>query len=164
MGQGAGALEEFLSRHKRVGADTMVFIYHLEDHPRYAQLTQPLFEAWEEGRNSGVTSVITLLEILVKPKREGKGEVAREYLELLTTYPNLEIQSIDLGLAELASDLRARYGIRTPDALQLAAALHCGAGGFITNDVRLKGVTELEVVLLDELADGEGRSELSSPD
>jgi hypothetical protein len=34
-----GALEDFLARHKRVGVDTVVFIYHLEDHPRYAQLT-----------------------------------------------------------------------------------------------------------------------------
>jgi predicted nucleic acid-binding protein len=146
-----GALEKFLSRHERVGADTVVFIYHLEDHPRYARLTQRVFEAWEEGRNSGVTSVITLLELLVKPKREGKREVARDYLELLSTYPNLTIVEVDIGLADLAADLRAKYGLRTPDALQLAAALQAGAGGFITNDSRLKGVAELEVVLLDEL-------------
>lgn len=151
MGSEARGLKEFLARHERVGADTMVFIYHLEDHPRYARLTQPLFEAWEEGRNSGVTSVITLLEVLVKPKREGNLEAARDYLELLTTYPNLTIAEVDLGLADLAADLRARYGIRTPDALQLAAALQAGAGGFITNDGQLKEVAELEVVLLDEL-------------
>lgn len=133
MGAGALALalEEFLARHEQVGADTVVFIYHLKDHPEYAPLTQLLFEAWEEGRNSGVTSVITILELLVKPKREGKSGVARDYLELLSTYPNLTIVEVDLELAELASDLRARYGngIRTPDALQLAAALQAGAGG-----------------------------------
>lgn len=129
----------------------MVFIYHLEDHPAYASLTQPLFEAWEEGKSSGVTSVITILEILVKPKREGKREAARDYLELLITYPNLTIVEVDLGLADLAADLRAKYGIRMPDALQLAAALQAGAGGFITNDGRLKQVTELEVAVLDEL-------------
>jgi len=146
-----GALEEFLARHKRVGVDTVVFIYHLEDHPRYARLTQPLFEAWEEGRTCGVTSVITLVELLVKPKRERKSDVAQEYLELLSTYPNLTIVEIDLKVADLAAELRAKYGLRTPDALQLAAALQAGAGGFLTNDERLKGVTELEVVLLDEL-------------
>ncbi len=146
-----GAIEKFLARHGRVGADTVVFIYHLEDHPRYAPLTQQVFEAWENGRNSGVTSVITILEILVKPKREGEEGVARDYLELLTTYPNLSIWEVDIGVAELAADLRAKYGIRTPDALQLAAALRAGAGGFITNDRGLKEVTELEVVLLDEL-------------
>lgn len=79
--------------------------------------------------------MITLVELLVKPKREGKREVAREYLELLSTYPNLTIVAIDLKVADLAAELRAKYGIRTPDALQLAAALQAGAGGFITNGV-----------------------------
>lgn len=129
----------------------MVFIYHLQDHPRYSPLTQLLLEAWEMGRNAGVISVITLLEVLVKSKREGNMEAARDYLELLTTYPNLMIVEVDLQVAELASDLRARYGVRTPDALQVAAALRAGATVFITNDRRLKRVAELEVVLLDEL-------------
>ncbi len=128
----------------------MVFIYHLEDHATYAALTQPIFEAWEAGRNSGVTSVITLLEIMVKPKREGKQEAAQDYWELLTTFPHLSIVEIDLALADRASDLRAKYGIRTPDALQVAAALSAGATGFITNDEQLKSLTELEVLLLSD--------------
>jgi len=131
----------------------MVFIYHLQDHPTYASLTQTIFEAWENGRNSGVTSVITVLEVLVKPKREGNLEAARDYQELLTTYPNLRILDVDLAVAGLAADLRAKYLIRTPDALQIAAVLHAGASGFITNDERLKQVSEagIEIVLLDDL-------------
>jgi predicted nucleic acid-binding protein len=150
---GTRALEEFLSRHKQVGADTMVFIYHLQDHPTYASLTQTIFEAWEEGRNSGVTSVVTMLEILVKSKREGNLDAAHDYQELLTTYPNLHILDVDLAVAVLAADLRAKYAIRTLDALQIATALHAGASGFITNDEQLKQVAEvgLEIVLLDDL-------------
>lgn len=145
-----GALERFLKKHKCFGADTMVFIYHLEDHPTYAALTHSIFESWETGRNVGVTSAITVIEILIKPKREGKPAIAREYWELLTTFPNLQIVSIDLALADLASDLRAKYGMRTPDALQVAAVLSAGATGFITNDDQLKHLTELEVLLLSE--------------
>jgi predicted nucleic acid-binding protein len=37
------------------------------------------------------------------------------------------------------------------DALQVAAALNAGCGTFLTNDVTLKRVTELRVLLLDEL-------------
>jgi len=150
---GRRALEEFLSRHKQVGADTMVFIYHLQDHLTYAPLTQAIFEAWEEGRNSGVTSVITVLEILVKPKRERNSDAARDYQGLLTTYPNLHILDVDLTVACLAADLRAKYAIRTPDALQIAAALHAGASGFITNDEQLKRVADegIEVLLLEDL-------------
>lgn len=146
-----GKLEEFLDRHKIFGADTMVFIYHLEDHPIYSPITQSIFEAWEKGRNRGVTSVITLLEILVRPKKEGRPEAARDYLDLLTTFPNLIIVEVNLEVADLASDLRAKYGIRTPDAIQVASVLTAGARGFITNDKRLKRIAELEVLLLDEL-------------
>ncbi|WP_404987325.1 type II toxin-antitoxin system VapC family toxin [Candidatus Hadarchaeum sp.] len=59
---------------------------------------------------------------------------------------------MDAAIAERAADLRARYGLRTPDALQVATALHAGATAFLTNDARLKAVRELEVVLLDELS------------
>jgi predicted nucleic acid-binding protein len=148
---GEKGVDAFLSRHKKVGLDTMVFIYHLEDHPRYGPLTQRIFEALEAGENRGVTSVIALLELLVRPKVEGREEVAREYLHLLTTYPNLAILAIDVGVAEIAAELRAKYGVRTPDALQLAAAVQAGATGFITNDRRLEAIKELEIGVLDDL-------------
>lgn len=131
----------------------MVFIYHLEDHPTYAPLTQPIFEAWESGRTSGVTSAITMLEILVRPKREGNWKAARDYQELLSTYPNLRILGVDLAVADIAADLRARHAIRTPDALQIATVLHAGASGFITNDEQLRKMADegIEVLVLDDL-------------
>ncbi len=151
---GVKALQGFLVRHEQVGADTMVFIYYLEDHPTYAPLVRLIFEAWEDGKNIGVTSVITLMELLVHPKRAGRIKAARDYRDLLLTYPNLLIVGIDAETADTASDLRAKYGIRTPDALQLAAALRSGAGGFITNDAQLKQVEEgIEIILLDDLID-----------
>ncbi len=144
----------FLARHKRVGIDTMVFIYYLEDHPTYSPLTRPVFQALESGEILGVTSVITLMEILVHPKRSGKVIAARDYQDLLLTYPNLIIKEVGNETADIASDLRAKYGIKTPDALQLAAALQSGASGFITNDMQLKKVEEgIEIVLLDDFID-----------
>jgi len=115
LGIDTAGLEEFLNRHRLIGADTMVFIYHLEDHPMYAPLTELIFESWESGNTSGVSSVITLLEILVKPKREGNSEAARDYKELLTTFPNLQMVDLDAELADKASDLRARFNLKTPD-------------------------------------------------
>ncbi|MEM3658319.1 MAG: PIN domain-containing protein, partial [Candidatus Hadarchaeum sp.] len=90
---------------------------------------------------------------LVKPLREGRPEVARDYRDLLTTYPELALIPVDAEIAERAADLRACYGLRTPDALQVATALHAGATAFLTNDARLTAVKELEVVLLDELGE-----------
>ncbi|MCI0617734.1 PIN domain-containing protein, partial [bacterium] len=114
-------------------------------------LSEILFEAWERGTHHGVTSVMTLLEVLVKPKRDQNLDAVRDYKDLLLTFPNLDVFVIGAECADVASDIRARYGIRTPDAIQIATALLADATAFITNDDQLKQIKELDVVLLDEL-------------
>jgi hypothetical protein len=46
-------LHEFLKKHSVIGLDTPLFIYHLEDDPRYAPLTAIIFAALEGGRIKG---------------------------------------------------------------------------------------------------------------
>jgi len=58
--------------------------------------------------------------------------------------------SIDTMLARSATGLRARYDIRVPDALQIAAALEAGATLFVTNDQRLAKVQDIRVLVLDD--------------
>ena len=151
LGIDTASLEDFLNRHRLIGADTMVFIYHLEDHPVYAPLTEMIFESWEAGSTFGITSIITLLEILVKPKRDRNSDAVRDYKEILTTYPNLRLVNLDPELADRASDLRAKYNLKTPDAIQIAATLQAGGIAFITNDPAFKRVTEIEVLMLNDL-------------
>jgi predicted nucleic acid-binding protein len=140
---------EFLRRHSIIGLDTSLFIYHLEDHPRYAPVTTELFSALEKGSFQGTTSVLTLMEILVKPKADGEQEAVRDYEFFLTTFPNLSFVPMGLDVARRAVDLRAGYRFRAPDAIQLATALVQGATAFLTNDKKLKPVSELEVLILD---------------
>ncbi len=47
-------------------------------------------------------------------------------------------------------ELRAQYGIKTPDALQFAGALFHGATKFVTNDADLKKVIEIDVLVIDD--------------
>ena len=144
-------LLEFLKSHPVVGLDTSIFIYHLEDHPRYAPVTEIIFHSLEEGRNRGITSFLTLMEILVKPKVEELLEVARDYEYYLTTFPNLTLFPFELEIARKASDLRAVSRFKTPDAIQLATALHHGATGFLTNDRMFEKVSVLEIAILDKV-------------
>jgi predicted nucleic acid-binding protein len=144
-------LLEFLKSHPVVGLDTSIFIYHLEDHPRYAPVTEIIFHGLEEGRNRGITSFLTLVEILVKPKVEGLLEVARDYEYYLTTFPNLTLFPFELEIARKASALRAVSRFKTPDAIQLATALHHGATGFLTNDRMFEKVSVLEIAILDKV-------------
>lgn len=134
-----------------IGIDTMIFIYHFEDHPQYSHITERIFDAIEHGKYKAVTSVITLIEILVKAKRDGNLTAAKDYKDLLLTFPNLKIFDLDLKISDVASDLRARYAIKTPDAIQIATAVCGGSKSFITNDESLKKVEEVRVLLLDEI-------------
>jgi predicted nucleic acid-binding protein len=138
-------------RDKIIGIDTMVFIYHLEDHPDYSHLTDRIFEAVENGKYHAITSVITLLEILIKPKRDNSLLVAKDYKNLLLTFPHLKIFDLDVNISDIASDFRAKYGIKIPDAIQIATTIYGGSKSFITNDNSLKKIEEVNVLLLDDL-------------
>jgi len=59
-----------LRKYPVVGIDTMGFIYHFEENEDYLSFTKVLFSSIEAGIIKAVTSMITLLEILVKPKKE----------------------------------------------------------------------------------------------
>lgn len=140
-----------ISEGKIIGIDTMVFIYHLENHPEYSRITERLFEGIEKAKYRAVTSFITLLEILVKPKRERALKAVSDYRDLLLTFPNLTFLPLELKVSDLASTLRAEYPIRTPDAIQIATAITGQASVFITNDEQLKKVDKINILLLREL-------------
>ena len=144
-------LQDLLKNYSVIGLDTSIFIYHLEDHPRYSPLTEIIFNALEKGINKGVASYLTLMEILVKPKTEGLPQVARDYEYYLTTFPNLTFYEMGLNVARKASDLRSVDRIKTPDAIQLATAITHGATVFLTNDKTLERVKGVNVFILDKL-------------
>jgi predicted nucleic acid-binding protein len=88
-----------------------------------------------------------LTEVLTQPYRVGNDVLARRYRRFLLRGRNFSLDPITADSA----NLRARYGLRTPDALQIAAALAAGCGAFLTNDAHLQRVSELRVLVLDEL-------------
>ena len=55
-------------------------------------------------------------------------------------------------VAYLAADLRARYNLRTPDAIQIATAILTGCDAFLTNDDGLRRVSaEMPVIIMHEI-------------
>ena len=91
--------------------------------------------------------------ILVKPIKDQNIKAIKDYKFLLNNFPNLKMVNIDPEIAEKGAELRARYGIRIPDALQIASAIENHATIFISNDNKLKKVKEIEVAVLKEITD-----------
>jgi len=147
-------MDEFskrLAKAKVIGLDTSIFIYFLEDNERHSPLAQVTINGIEKGKWQGVTSTITLMEITVRPWQLGRETAAREYEAILVHFPNLSIVDIDRNVARVAAQLRAKYNITPPDALQVGACLSFGAKAFLTNDKRLSRLQELiDVLVLDD--------------
>ena len=97
-----------------------------------------------------VTSTVTFAEILTKPFADKNFSLADEIKFTLKSFSSLSVASIDEKLAETAALIRARYTIRLPDALQVAAAIQGEATLFLTNDKRVKKVDAVEVLVLSD--------------
>ncbi len=140
--------------HKRIFLDTAPLIYFIEGHSVYQEKLLGLFKANDDGNLDFLASSITLLEVLVKPLRDGKPKLVSRYKNILLNAPGINIIEISVGIAEKAAELRAKYGLKTPDSLQLACAITNGADYFLTNDFRLSIVTEIAVITLPDLIKG----------
>lgn len=134
---------------KVIGVDTAVFIYFIEEHPQFLPLIDPLFAEADAGRRELATSALTLLEVLVVPYRAGNQVLADRYEALLTKSRGIRV--VDVGREQLraAAQLRAVTRAKTPDALQVVAALTAGCSTFLTNDRRLPTIPGLRVLQLD---------------
>jgi predicted nucleic acid-binding protein len=111
--------------------DSCILIYALED-------AGPRGEAVRRSLRSVdvavASSPLALQECLVGPLRERNLEVRDRYLEL---FDHLEVIEVDAAVFIRAAEIRADFGLKTPDAVHLAAAQLAGCTEFWTNDRRL---------------------------
>ena len=129
-----------------IGVDTAIFIYFIEDHPKFLPAILPLFQEADRGKRELITSALTLLEVLVVPYRTGNRALAQRYEALLTRSRGVRIVDVSRDQLRAVAQLRAATGVKTPDALQLVAAIGEGCTTFLSNDRRLPPVPGLRLV------------------
>ena len=137
-------------RGSRICIDTTLFIYFIEKDPKYLGIVKPIFAEIDAGKIDAITSTITLLEVLVLPFKTKNESLAEKYRDILLYAEGLTTFEIFHEVSELSSKLRAKYLIRTPDAIQIAVGIIYGADTFLTNDSRLKKVNDIRVVILED--------------
>lgn len=147
------ALERALPPGGRVAIDTAPLIYFVEEHPRYFEAVETVLRWVDSGRLEAVTSTVTLIEVLSRPIEVGDLDLSRRYVEVLTSSQGFTVRPVDVTMAVRAAELRAKYGLRTPDAIQVACAIESGCDALVTNDIKLRGVAETTIVVLDDLVD-----------
>ncbi|MBN2391522.1 MAG: type II toxin-antitoxin system VapC family toxin [Anaerolineae bacterium] len=146
-----GKLAEHLTGHICIGLDTCVLIYHIERHPVYFAVTQPLLADIESGHFAAIASILTLMEITVHPWQLQRSDIVQDYEEILIHFPNLTLVDVTRDIAGQAACLRAQYHLRPADALHVATALVHGVTAFVTNDRQLMQLREkVQVILLED--------------
>ena len=144
-------LDDALPGIKKFGVDTAPIIYFVEGHPQYDALVTEVFQCIANSIFTGVTTVITLIEVLVHPLGQRNIHLQQEYRDLLLHSANFETLPVNITIAERAAELRTRHNLRVPDSIQVAAALEMGCEAFLTNDATLRRVRELHILVLSEL-------------
>ena len=127
-----------------------MILYFIEEHRNYREIIRPIFVEIDAGNIEAITSTITLLEVLVHPIRMGDQVLVEKYREILLSSDGLTTFEMLHEVSELAARLRAKYIIRTPDAIQIAVGILYHASFFLTNDPNLRKVSEIKVLVLDD--------------
>jgi predicted nucleic acid-binding protein len=115
-----------------------MFMYFIERNPRYLDIVKPVFLEIDAGNIDAITSTITLLEVLVLPFKQDNQALIESYRSLILYSEGLTTYEVFHEVSVLAAQLRARYSIRIPDAIQIAIGQLYGAEAFLTNDAASK--------------------------
>ena len=129
-----------------MAVDSAPLIYYLEAVPPYYAAVAPFFEGLLHGRHAAMTSVLTLMEVTARPLAIGRRDLADEHDGFIMG--GLRVIDVTPEIARHAAGIRARYGLRPVDALQVATALEHGAGFLLTNDRGFRRVEEIEILLV----------------
>lgn len=130
--------------------DANIIIYRVEAvEPFNQQVLTTLQELVVKHPDAGfAVSRLSMMECLVKPLREQNTAHINRYRAFFSS-AGLQIVEISSLIVESATLLRARHGLRTPDAIQAASALSInGPVTFLTGDRHFQKVPGLHVRLV----------------
>ncbi|HQY94590.1 PIN domain-containing protein [Caldilinea sp.] len=128
-----------------------MFVSLLENYPVFADLATAVLTPIEQGAAAGVTSTLTLTELLTGPVQAANLTALRDYELHLTNFPHLTLHACDADVARQVALVRAATGLRTPDAIRIATVALAGATLIVGNDKAWQGKTgSLALLLLNE--------------
>lgn len=113
-------------------------------------MLEPLWDELKAGQIIVVSSELILLETLVVPLRNNDADLIAAYENILLA-ADLNLLPITAQVLRDVAQLRATANLKTPDAIHAATALSVQCAQFITNDFTFRRVTNLPVIVLDEV-------------
>ncbi|GBC96401.1 hypothetical protein HRbin16_02204 [bacterium HR16] len=126
---------------RRVYLDSAPVIYFVEQTPLFYGRVRALLQQSDWL----VVSDVTRMECRVLPLRAGNSALLQDFDDFFAHYVN-EVVALTTQVIDKATEIRAAYRFAPLDSIHLAAALVANCDLFLTNDLRLAGFGEIQVV------------------
>src|SRR5215210_7531764 len=130
----------------RVYLDSCIVIYLIQGPESLSGTIRGALKPDEDDPQVLCISDLIRLECRVWPVREGDEELLAQFDGFFSSQ-DIERLAIQTDTFDLATELRARHGTKTPDALHLASAILGGCNEFWTNDHRLTAAAAGRITL-----------------
>ncbi len=143
--------DDLFSNIDKVAFDTAPIIYFVEKNVQFFDKILHIIRFVDNTSLDGIASVLLLTEVLTYPQKLNNQQLITQYETILSNNRSLTLLPVSRSIARYAATLRANYNIRTPDAIHLATAIEHKADIFLTNDIQLKRITEVSVIILDDI-------------
>jgi predicted nucleic acid-binding protein len=133
----------------RVYLDTNVFIAAFEMVGDQSDQAWHVLDAIDGGELRGMTSELTLAEVLIRPMQDGDDELVQRYQSIISQGEGFEVVAVSRGILIEAAILRTvRRSLRLPDAIHVATARLGDCRFLVSDDRRLSFSPGVRVVSL----------------
>ncbi|MEW6447271.1 MAG: PIN domain-containing protein [Bacillota bacterium] len=131
---GVAGFLSVVKEKRAVLIDTNVAIYFLEGSPVFGEAAKGLFRSVQAGEVQAYLSVVSTVELLVKPIRVGNDELVQKIRLFLEHFPNLRLCDVTRRIALEAAGVRAKTNLKVPDSILVATASVYGCA-LVGNDL-----------------------------
>ena len=120
-------------RGKTIFLDSIIYINALNQNPDFPSLAE-IFQSISAAKTIAFSSVLTLMEVLVRPSALAQDQLISDHLEFVTANGLIRLIDFDQNIAIAAAKIRATHKLSTPDSIQLATAVAVKCNLFLTTD------------------------------
>ncbi len=133
----------------KVNLDTNVFLAVKNKEPEF-EFSKKIIDSIEDNKIEGIMSAIVLAEVLIGFYQNNENEKADKFASKVLL--NYNFISVNHEISQKASQIRAKYNIKLPDAIIIASTIISKADFLITHDkpllkkLKIQNITPKEFV------------------
>jgi predicted nucleic acid-binding protein len=138
--------------------DAMTFIFLVEGEPRVSEPVTALFDLLRTRRGLGVTSELTLAEVLAGSEQAQIPAIKRAYLDLIVWSKVIDLVPVSREVLYESADLRLAHRqahgrkLKLPDAIHVVTAIQKRCRYFVSADQGISPPAAIQKIAPD--ADG----------